>query len=336
MELTLQNVQTLDTGATYGKFVIEPLERGYGATLGSSLRRVLLSSIPGAAITYVKIDKVMHEFSTIPGVKEDTTELLLNLKGLNIRVHTTGDVKEPKTIRIDRKGEGVVTGADVECPSDVEIVNPHVYLATINDNESTLSMELTIEINKGYVLPDRLERRSLMNIGTIPMGAAFTPVRKVNYIVEQTRVQSNTNLERLVLEVWTNGTITPETAISEAAKILVGYFKLFEGFRPVSGGVIDGPIPADGPEGPPAPNIRIEELDFSVRTYNCLKKANILTVPDLVHYTESDLMQIRNFGRKSLTEVREKLTALGLILRGGTTVNLDEDEGDAEPDTDTE
>lgn len=336
MELTLQNVQTLDTGATYGKFVIEPLERGYGATLGSSLRRVLLSSIPGAAITYVKIDKVMHEFSTIPGVKEDTTELLLNLKGLNIRVHSTGDVKEPKTIRIDRKGEGVVTGADVDCPSDVEIVNPQVYLATINDNESTLSIEMTIEINKGYVLPDRLERRSLMNIGTIPMGAAFTPVRKVNYIVEQTRVQSNTNLERLVLEVWTNGTITPETAISEAAKILVSYFKLFEGFRPVTAGGAEGPLVEPGLEGPPAPNIRIEELDFSVRTYNCLKKANILTVPDLVHYTENDLMQIRNFGRKSLTEVREKLTALGLILRGGTTVNLDEDEGDAEPDTESE
>ncbi len=336
MELTLQNVQTLDTGASYGKFVIEPLERGYGATLGSSLRRVLLSSIPGAAITYVKIDKVMHEFSTIPGVKEDTTELLLNLKGLNIRVHTTGDVKEPKTIRIDRKGEGVVTGADVECPSDVEIVNPEVYLATINDNESTLSIEMTIEINKGYVLPDRLERRSLMNIGTIPMGAAFTPVRKVNYLVEQTRVQSNTNLERLVLEVWTNGTITPETAISEAAKILVSYFKLFEGFRPVAGPDAKGVLIPEDPGGPPAPNIRIEELDFSVRTYNCLKKANILTVPDLVHYTENDLMQIRNFGRKSLTEVREKLTALGLILRGGTTVNLDEDEGDAEPDTESE
>ena len=336
MELTLQNVQTLDTGATYGKFVIEPLERGYGATLGSSLRRVLLSSIPGAAITYVKIDKVMHEFSTIPGVKEDTTELLLNLKGLNIRVHASGDPKEPKTIRIDRKGEGVVTGADVDCPSDVEIVNPQVYLATINDNESTLSIELTIEINKGYVLPDRLERRSLMNIGTIPMGAAFTPVRKVNYIVEQTRVQSNTNLERLVLEVWTNGTITPETAISEAAKILVSYFKLFEGFRPVSGSDANGPLLEPGLEGPPAPNIRIEELDFSVRTYNCLKKANILTVPDLVHYTENDLMQIRNFGRKSLTEVREKLTALGLILRGGTTVNLDEDDSDAEPETESE
>lgn len=336
MELTLQNVQTLDTGASYGKFVIEPLERGYGATLGSSLRRVLLSSIPGAAITYVKIDKVMHEFSTIPGVKEDTTELLLNLKGLNIRVHPTGDAKEPKTIRIDRKGEGVVTGADVECPSDVEVVNPQVYLATINDNESTLSIELTVEINKGYVLPDRLERRSLMNIGTIPMGAAFTPVRKVNYIVEQTRVQSNTNLERLVLEVWTNGTITPETAISEAAKILVGYFKLFEGFRPVTGAPVPG-FPAPGiDEGPPAPNIRIEELDFSVRTYNCLKKANILTVPDLVHYTENDLMQIRNFGRKSLTEVREKLTNLTLSLRGGTTVNLDEDESDAEPDTEND
>ncbi len=337
MELTLQNVQTLDTGATYGKFVIEPLERGYGATLGSSLRRVLLSSIPGGAITYVKIDKVMHEFSTIPGVKEDTTELLLNLKGLNVRVHTQGDAKpEPKTIRIERKGEGVVTGADVECPSDVEVVNPQVYLATINDSESTLSIEMTIEINKGYVLPDRLERRSLMPIGTIPMGAAFTPVRKVNYIVEQTRVMSNTNLERLVLEVWTNGTITPEKAISEAATILVSYFKLFEGFRPGPG--LDGASPSAEPglDGPPPPNIRIEELDFSVRTYNCLKKANILTIPDLVHYTENDLMQIRNFGRKSLTEVREKLTALNLLLRGGTTVNLDDEEGDAEPDPENE
>ncbi len=337
MELTLQNVLTLDTGATYGKFVIEPLERGYGATLGSSLRRVLLSSIPGAAITYVKIDKVMHEFSTIPGVKEDTTELLLNLKGLNVRVLTQGeDRAEPKTIRIERKGEGVVTGADVECPSDVEVVNPQVYLATINDNETTLSIEMTIEINKGYVLPDRLERRSLMNIGTIPMGAAFTPVRKVNYIVEQTRVQSNTNLERLVLEVWTNGTITPETAISEAAKILVSYFKLFEGFRPGPGADGKGAIVEPGLDGPPPPNIRIEELDFSVRTYNCLKKANILTIPDLVHYTENDLMQIRNFGRKSLTEVREKLTALNLSLRGGTTVDLDAVDGDAEPDSENE
>src|SRR5579871_3265115 len=233
MELNLPNIQTLDTNPTYGKFVVEPLERGYGVTLGTALRRVLLSSIPGAAITYVKIDRVLHEFSTIPGVKEDTTELMLNLKDLHVKVHRNGSADarmEPKTIRIDVKGEGRVTGADVQCPEDVELVNPEAYIATISDEDATLSMEMTVEINKGYVLPDRLERRNQMPIGTIPMGAAFTPVRKVNYTVEATRVQSNINLERLVLEVWTNGTITPEASISEAAQILTKYFAMFAGF----------------------------------------------------------------------------------------------------------
>ncbi len=337
MELTLPNIQTLETAGTYGKFVVEPLERGYGVTLGNSLRRVLLSSIPGAAITYVKIDKVLHEFSTIPGVKEDTTELLLNLKDLFVKVHRNGGSRtDPKTIRVDVKGEGRVTGADVQCPEDVEVVNPDAYIATISDEDATLSMEMTVEVNKGYVLPDRQERRSQMGIGVIPMGAAFTPVRKVNYTVEATRVQSNTNLERLVLEVWTNGTITPETAISEAASILDSYFRLFVGFQPR--GIEDGgsdlpPLPI-GAEA--APNVRIEELDFSVRTYNCLKKANILTIPELVQFTENDLMQIRNFGKKSLTEVREKLSQLGLTLKGGTTVNVDEDEGDTDNDQDME
>lgn len=336
MELTLPNIQTLDSNITYGKFVVEPLERGYGVTLGNSLRRVLLSSIPGAAITYVKIDKVLHEFSTIPGVKEDTTELLLNLKDLHIKVHRngSGDLKhEPKTIRVDVKGEGRVTGADVQCPDDVEIVNPEAYIATISDDDATLSMELTIETNKGYVLPDKLDRRNQMGIGVIPMGAAFTPVRKVNYTVEATRVQSNINLERLVLEVWTNGTVTPENAISEAAHILVNYFGMFAGFQKgvplkliTHEGVSSSEIPGN------LPNVRIEELDFSVRTYNCLKKANILTIPELVQYTENDLMQIRNFGKKSLTEVREKLSGLGLTLKGGTTANLDDDEGDNDTD----
>jgi DNA-directed RNA polymerase subunit alpha len=339
MELTLPNIQTLDTNANYGKFVVEPLERGYGVTLGNSLRRVLLSSIPGAAITYVKIDRVLHEFSTIPGVKEDTTELMLNLKDLHVKVHRNGniDVKpEPKTIRVDVKGEGRVTGADVQCPEDVEIVNPEAYIATISDEDATLSMEMTVEINKGYILPDRLERRAQMAIGTIPMGAAFTPVRKVNYTVEATRVQSNTNLERLVLEVWTNGTITPEMAISEAAKILTQYFALFARFTPGAALAPGLPmLPQEGPD-PTVPNLRIEELDFSVRTYNCLKKANILTIPELVQYTENDLMQIRNFGKKSLTEVREKLGAMGRTLKGGTTVNIDDDEGDSESDVEGE
>src|SRR5579884_1297097 len=223
MDLTLPTIQTLETNPTYGKFVVEPLERGYGATLGNALRRVLLSSIPGAAITYVKIDKVLHEFSTIPGVKEDTTELLLNLKDLHIKVHRngSGDLSaEPRTVRIDVKGEGRVTGADVQCPEDVEIVNPDAYIATISDDDATLTMEMTVEVNKGYVLPDRQERRNQMGIGVIPMGAAFTPVRKVNFTVEQTRVQSNTNLERLILEVWTNGTISPGESISQAARII--------------------------------------------------------------------------------------------------------------------
>ncbi|HLK61744.1 MAG TPA: DNA-directed RNA polymerase subunit alpha [Chthonomonadaceae bacterium] len=331
MEPTLPSIQTLETGPKYGKFVVEPLERGYGVTLGNSLRRVLLSSIPGAAITYVKIDKVLHEFSTIPGVKEDTTELMLNLKDLNVKVHRNGsDRGEPKTIRIDVKGEGRVTGADVQCPEDVEVVNPDAYIATISDDDATLSMEMTVEISKGYVLPDKLERRSQMAIGTIPMGAAFTPVRKVNYTVEATRVQSNTNLERLVLEVETNGTISPEMAIREAAGILMQYFRLFAS---IESGQLSG-LPAVPEAGnlvvSDAPNVRIEELDFSVRTYNCLKKANILTIPELVQYTETDLMQIRNFGKKSLTEVREKLGMLGLTLKGGSTVNVDEDEGDIE------
>lgn len=333
------NIQTLESNSNYGKFVIEPLERGYGVTLGNSLRRVLLSSIPGAAITSVKIDKVLHEFSTIPGVKEDTTELLLNLKDLHVKVYRNGNESrtEPRMIRVQVKGEGRVTGADVECPEDVEIVNPEAYIATISDDDATLSMEMTVEINKGYILPDRQERRSQMGIGTIPLGAAFTPVRKVNYTVEATRVQSNTNFERLVLEVWTNGTILPGNAITEAARILRGYFDLFTGFESSHGQrQLTAGDESDLQTGEPAPNFRIEELDFSVRTYNCLKKANILTIPELVQYTENDLMQIRNFGRKSLTEVREKLSALNLSLRGGSTINLEEDENDTDTDSDNE
>ena len=340
MDLTQPSIQTLESSGNFGKFVVEPLERGYGVTLGNSLRRVLLSSIPGAAITSVKIDKVLHEFSTIPGIKEDTTELLLNLKDLYVRVAKNGGavpvLTEPRTVRIDVKGskEGSrVTGADVQCPEDVEVVNPEVYLATISDEDASLSMEMTVEVNKGYVLPDRLERRSQMGIGTIPMGAAFTPIRKVNYTVEPTRIQSNTNLERLILEVWTNGTIAPEIAINEASKILTQCFGLFSGLQPgVSGLITDGGAPAGfGEIDPNIPSVRIEELDFSVRTYNCLKKANILTIAELVQYTEADLMQIRNFGRKSLTEVREKLTELNLTLKGGSTIDLsEEDDSDEE------
>lgn len=339
MDLT-PNIHTLESSATYGKFVIEPLERGYGITLGNSLRRVLLSSIPGAAITYVKIDKVLQEFSTIPGVKEDTTEFLLNLKGLSIKVHRNGAgwKHEPKTIRIQVKGskEGSrVTGADVQCPEDMEIVNPEVYLATVASDDSVLAVEMTVETNKGYVLPDKQERRREMGIGVIPMGAAFTPVHRVNYVVEPTRVQANTQVERLILEVTTNGTVTPESAISEAARILIQNFSLFATFQPgaeiLIGDVVDritGDVDAN------LPVIRIEELDFSVRTYNCLKKANILTIAELVQFTQGDLMQIRNFGKKSLTEVQEKLRALNLTLKGGSLDDVFEDDSDGESDED--
>ncbi len=339
MDLT-PNIHTLESSATYGKFVIEPLERGYGVTLGNSLRRVLLSSIPGAAITYVKIDKVLQEFSTIPGVKEDTTEFLLNLKGLSIKVHRNGSgwKHEPKTLRIQVKGskEGSrVTGADVQCPEDMEIVNPEVYLATVASDDSILAVEMTIETNKGYVLPDKQERRREMGIGVIPMGAAFTPVHRVNYIVEPTRVQANTNVERLILEVTTSGAVTPESAISEAARILIQNFSLFATFQP-GAEILIGEV-ADritGEVDTNLPVIRIEELDFSVRTYNCLKKANILTIAELVNYTQGDLMQIRNFGKKSLTEVQEKLRALNLTLKGGSLDDVFEDDSDGESDED--
>src|SRR5690349_20613671 len=229
MELTLPEIQTLETTGTYGKFVVEPLERGYGVTLGNSLRRVLLSSIEGAAVTYVKIDKVLHEFSTIPGVKEDTTELLLNLKDLYVKMELNGSGvrPEPITIRINKHGEGRITGADVECPPDVQVVNPECYLATISDEDATLNMEMTVELGKGYVLPDKQERRANQPIGVIPVGSAFTPVRKVNYTVEATRVGFKTDYERLILEVTTNGTLKPSEAISQSASILCRFFKHF-------------------------------------------------------------------------------------------------------------
>lgn len=316
MEQIMPRIETLVQNDTYGKFIVEPLERGFGVTLGNALRRVLLSSIPGAAITSVKIEGVLHEFSTIPGVKEDTTELLLNLKNLYVKIERDGTVKpEPKTIWIDVKGAGEVTGADVRTPSDVEIVNPETHIATISDESAGLSMEMTVEMGKGYVLPDDQDKVKPI-IGIIPVGAAFTPVTKANFIVEPTRVGQKTDYEHLVLEVWTNGTIKPGEAICDASRILDRLIKLFIDFpkgyadidymeEPIYGGEVELR----------APDARIEELDFSVRTYNCLKKDNILTIGELIQKSEIDLMNIRNFGRKSLNEIKDKLEQLGLSLK---------------------
>ena len=345
-EITLDpaapRIETLEQTDTYGKFVVEPLERGYGVTLGNSLRRVLLSSIPGAAVTSIKIDGVLHEFSTIPGVKEDTTELILNLKDLYVKVHgrngvlSNGTAPEPHTITIDVTGPGHVTGADISCPSDVEIVNPEVHLATLADDKTRLSMELTVNEGKGYVLPEKQDK-SKQVIGVIPIGASFTPVRKVSFNVESTRVGFKTDFERLTLEIWSNGTMAPGDALSQAAYLLETFFHRFVEFPQGFGGRIGGPNGSAFPVGiPGAPDARIEELDLSVRTYNCLKKANVLTIGDLLQISESELMQIRNFGKKSLTEVREKLSSLGLSILGATdddTAYADEDDTDEDEDT---
>ena len=316
MEQIVPRIETLVEDDTFGKFVMEPLGRGFGVTLGNALRRMLLSSITGAAITSVKIEGVLHEFSTIPGVKEDTTELLLNLKDLHVRISKDGaEEPEPKTIWIDVKGAGEVTGADVRTPSDVEVVNPEAHIATVSDKSAGLSMEMTVELGRGYILPENQEKTQL-TIGVIPLGAAFTPVTKANFNVEPTRVGHKTDYERLVLEVWTNGTMSPSEAISEAAKMLDRLVRLFIDFPQRQGEAEELGEEAYGEEVElGAPDARIEELDFSVRTYNCLKKANVLTIGELVQITEQDLMGIRNFGKKSLNEVKEKLAQLGLSLK---------------------
>lgn len=330
METVTPRIDTLEQSDSYGKFVVEPLEPGYGVTLGNSLRRVLLSSIEGAAITSVKIEGVQHEFQTIPGLKEDATELLLNLKELFLRVHDDGSDSNgaARTVRIESRGQGRVTGADVLCPADVEVANPEAYVATLSEETAHLYMEMKVEKGRGYVLPEKSVNRTEV-IGEIPVPAAFTPVRKVNYTVDLTRVGNRNDYERLVIEIVTNGTVAPGEALSEAAQTLEGYFRRFVGFA----GEGPGPLPAGGVGGSGAgmnaPDARIEELDFSVRTYNCLKKDSVLTIGELAQKSEADLMNIRNFGRKSLTEVKEKLAQLGLALKDSEIyTGGDEDEDD--------
>lgn len=321
MESPIPRVITIEHDDSYGKFAVEPLERGYGVTLGNSLRRVMLSSLPGAAITSVRIDGVLHEFATIPGLREDTTEIILNLKALCVKVLDETAFREPPEepwlLHVDKRGEGTVTGADVEVPSDLEIVNPEVHLATLTDDNAALTMEMTVEIGRGYVLPQEQEKYQ-EQIGVIPIGPTFAPVTKVNFAIEETRVGSRSDLERLILEIWTNGTLAPGEALNHSAQVLDRFIRLF--FE-ISGDSVAEPFEEDtGPSGAPvqsgAPDIRIEELDFSVRTYNCLKKADIQTIADLVQTSGEELMNIRNFGRKSLVEVQDKLLQYGYALAG--------------------
>jgi DNA-directed RNA polymerase subunit alpha len=292
----------------YGRFVVEPLERGYGITLGNSLRRILLSSLPGAAITSVKIEGVLHEFSTIPGVIEDTTDIILNLKELALKLHTD----EPQMLRIEMEGEGEILAEDIIAPSDVEILNKDLHIATLNET-GRLFMEMTVERGRGYVSAEK-NKKSDHIIGVIPIDSIFTPVHKVNYTVEDTRVGQVTDYDRLSLEVWTDGSISPEEATSWSAKILTEHLKLFVSLTEKVGDV-EIVVEKEEEERDKILDMTIEELDLSVRSYNCLKRAGINTVSELIQKTEEDMMKVRNLGKKSLEEVDKKLAELGLCLR---------------------
>ena len=296
----------------YGKFVCEPLERGYGTTLGNSLRRILLSSLPGAAVTSVKIEGVLHEFSTIPGVREDVTDIILNLKTLCLKMHDD----EPKVLRVEALGEGEVTAGDILADADVEILNPELHLATV-DAGGSLKMEITVERGRGYVPADKNKKPDQV-IGVIPIDSIFSPIQRVNYNVTDTRVGNVTDYDKLTLEMWTDGSMRPEEAISKAASIMVAHLKLFQnlaGILPEEEGT-DGTFTEVVKEGNnKTMEMTIEDLDLSVRSYNCLKRAGINTVAELVQKSEDDMMKVRNLGRKSMEEVKKKLIELGLSLR---------------------
>ena len=293
---------------SYGKFVVEPLERGYGTTLGNSLRRVLLSSLPGYAATSIKIDGIQHEFSTIPGVKEDVTEIVLNVKSIIAKLHCDG----PKTVLIEAQGEGVVTAGDIKADADVDIINPELPIATLGPTGS-LRMEIVFEKGRGYVSADR-NKDSSKPIGTIPVDSIYTPVLKVNYTVENTRVGNQTDFDKLTIEVWTDKTISAKEALSYGARILRDHFKVFTDLSEIEEGSSPTVIQAVEAEPDTMLNMTIEELDLSVRSFNCLKRANINTVADLVSKTEDEMIKVRNLGRKSLEEVKQKLAGMGLSL----------------------
>ena len=302
--------QDLSPDGTYGKFVVEPLERGFGITLGNSLRRVLLSSLPGHAVTSIKIDGVLHEFSTIPGVKEDVTEIVLNIKGLTAKLHCDG----PKTVIIDAEGPCNVTSANIKCDSEVEILNPEMHIATLGEG-AKLYMEISLDKGRGYVSGER-NKQNMPNsvIGVLPVDSIYTPVSKVNYTVENTRVGQITDYDKLTIEVWTNGTITPQEAVSLAAKILTEHLNLFVDLSD-KGSNAEIMVEKDNKDKEKVLEMTIEELDLSVRSFNCLKRAGINTVEDLINKSEDDMMKVRNLGRKSLEEVIQKLNNLGFDLR---------------------
>ncbi len=309
IEIEKPRIECIETPTddSYGKYVIEPLERGYGTTLGNSLRRVLLSSLPGTAVTSIRISGIQHEFSTIPGVKEDVTEIVLNIKRIIARLHSD----EPKTVYIEASGECEVTAGDIKADGEVEILNPELHIATLGPDAS-LSMELTLDHGRGYVPADK-NKNPQQIIGTIPVDSIYTPVLKVNYAGETTRVGNQTDFAKLTLEVWTDRTITPRDAVSLGAKILVDHFTLFTDLS-ASIGSRSTVVEKVETQRDKVLEMTIEELDLSVRSFNCLKRANINTVEDLISKTQDEMIKVRNLGRKSLEEVEHKLAMMGLSL----------------------
>jgi DNA-directed RNA polymerase subunit alpha len=305
-------VRTLVSEPNYGKFQIEPLERGYGVTLGNALRRVLLSSIPGAAITSVRIEGVLSEFEPIPGVKEDTIHFLLNLKNVAIRIHSEHP-RERYSLRLQVQGPGRVTAADIQAPMDVEIVNPELYLATLSDASARLNVDITVEVGRGYVAALKREReRGRSSVGEIRMNALFNPVTKVNFLVEPTLVGERTDYDRLILEVWTNGATTPAEAVSQAATILTKQFEQLAALG--SEGLGDHAVVVPAPPGVNVPDRPLEELGLSTRVLNALRSGGIDTLYKLLNTPEQKLVTLRNFGETARKEVEEKLSAMGLSL----------------------
>ena len=310
MEIEKPRIETAEikSDGTYGKFILEPLERGYGTTLGNSLRRVLLSSLPGVAATSIKIDGVQHEFSTIPGVKEDVTEIVLNVKGLIAKIHG----EHPKTVYIEMEGECEVTAGDIKADSEVEILDPGMHIATLDQN-AKLYMEIVIDKGRGYVSAERNKQNLQSTIGIVPVDSIYTPVLKVNYSVENTRVGQITDYDKLSIEVWTDGTISAKEGISLGAKVLNEHLNLFVDLsEEAHNAEIMVEKDDDGKEK--VLEMTIEELDLSVRSFNCLKRASINTVEDLINKSEGEMMKVRNLGRKSLEEVIQKLEGLGFNL----------------------
>lgn len=310
IEIEKPRIETVENSddATYGKFVVEPLERGYGTTLGNSLRRILLSSLPGAAITSVQINGVLHEFSTIDGVYEDVTTIILNLKKLALKIYSD----EEKTLEIEVQGEGIVTAGSITHDSDVEILNPELHIATLAKG-SKLQMKLTAKRGRGYV-PAEGNKREDLPIGVIPIDSIYTPVSRVNYQVENTRVGQVANYDKLTLDVWTDGSIRPEEAVSLGAKILTEHLNIFVGLTDQAQKA-EIMVEKEEDQKEKVLEMTIEELDLSVRSYNCLKRAGINTVQELANKSDEDMMKVRNLGKKSLEEVQEKLDELGLSLR---------------------